>query len=289
MEQTPRQRSAKVFTHVVFSRDDLLQTGLSGRQITSAVRSGRLTRLRRDRYVRGDAGDDVMLAAQIGGRVTCLSLLRMLGIFVLEVERLHVHVPRNGSRFTGHRKGRARVHWGEASDSAFRHVTTLAEAISHSVRCQDARAALATLDSLMHHQLVTRDELTAIFRLLPARFGVLLRLVDPSAASGPETFMRLILRTLGVQYETQVWIPHVGYVDFVVEGWLIIECDSKEFHEGWEKQKEDRARDIAAARVGYVTVRPLASDILHATSDTQTAIGQMIEALRPRVGAPRRS
>jgi very-short-patch-repair endonuclease len=39
----------------------------------------------------------------------------------------------------------------------------------------------------------------------------------------------------------------VGRVDFLVEGWLIIECDSKAHHEGWDKQRRDRRRDLAAA------------------------------------------
>ena len=35
--------------------------------------------------------------------------------------------------------------------------------------------------------------------------------------------MRLMLRGLGCQIEVQVVIPGVGRVDFVVDGWLIVE------------------------------------------------------------------
>lgn len=121
-----------------------------------------------------------------------------------------------------------------------------------------------------------------LFTLLPARVQVLLSLVDASAESGPETYMRLILRTLGVSYETQVVIPGVGRVDFVVDGWLIIECDSKEFHEGWKKQLEDRARDIAAAGIGYTTIRPIASDILFDSSVVRQRIAAILDAFRSR-------
>lgn len=48
----------------------------------------------------------------------------------------------------------------------------------------------------------------------------------------------------------------------VVDGWLIVECDSKAHHEGWDAQKKDRRRDLRAAALGYTTVRPLAEDIL---------------------------
>ena len=74
----------------------------------------------------------------------------------------------------------------------------------------------------------------------------------------------MMLRGLGCRVELQVSIDGVGRVDFVVDGWLIIECDSREFHEGWEAQKRDRRRDIAAAALGYTTIRPIAEDILGA-------------------------
>ena len=75
--------------------------------------------------------------------------------------------------------------------------------------------------------------------------------------------MRLLLRGLGCHVDVQVAIRGVGRVDLVVDGWLIVECDSKAYHEGWEKQKEDRRRDLAAAARGYTTVRILAEDVLY--------------------------
>lgn len=289
MEPTPRQRAREVFAPTIFTRNDLHEIGLSGRRITTAVRSGRLIRLRRDRYARPGLPADVERAVRLGGRLGCVSLLKMLGVFVREADRVHVHVARNGSRLRGDPDGSCRVHWEYASESEFAHATTLTEAIRQSVRCQDARSALATLDSLVHHRLVTRAELESIFRDLPRRYQVLLHLVDPTAASGPETFVRVMLRTLGLLYETQVEIRGVGIVDFVVDGWLIIECDSKRFHEGWQKQKQDRHRDIAAARLGYVTVRPLAADILHRSESVQAAVKDIVEMLGGGVRPVRRS
>lgn len=130
-------------------------------------------------------------------------------------------------------------------------------------------------------------QLERIFTRLPARLHILLNLVDASAESGPETYMRLVLRTLGVSYQTQVVIDGVGRVDFVVEGWLIIECDSKEFHEGWDQQVEDRRRDIAAAGLGYTTIRPIASDILFDSNAVRERISDVLDAFRPRVSRGR--
>lgn len=75
--------------------------------------------------------------------------------------------------------------------------------------------------------------------------------------------MRLLLRGLGCTVDLQVSIPGVGRVDFVVDGWLIIECDSEAHHAGWAAHKRDRRRDLAAAALGYTTIRPIAEDILY--------------------------
>lgn len=280
MTQTPLELARQHFVPTVFTRDELRAAGYSSRQITDAVHDGRMLRLRRDRYALPGLRREVAHAARIGGRLTCLSLLQLLGVFVLKVDAVHVHLERNRSRFRGREAG-ARIHWSAPSACRLSHVTLLSEAIRHSVKCQDPRASLATLDSVLQHGLLTLGELEVIFRSLAPRYRVLLTLVDPAAGSGPETFMRVILRTLGLRFEAQVDIDGVGRVDFVVEGWLIIECDSKTFHEGWDKQVEDRNRDIAAARIGYVTVRPLATDLLYRPQEVQAALKDVVETLRP--------
>lgn len=285
MSMTPRQLHQVVFQTLVRTRAEMIELGWTPRRLTRAVRAGVLVRPRRDRYALADLDDSIIAAVRAGGALTCLSLLQLLRVFVLKTTSIHVRVAPNSSRHGERRKDGCALHWRvDEGDEPLLHVTSLSDAIRHSVRCQDARPALATLDSLVHHGLVTIDELTAIFATLPTRFRILLDLVDGTAASGPETYVRLMLRTLGLRYETQVWIEGVGYVDFVVEGWLIIECDSKEFHEGWAKQKQDRRRDLAAARLGFVTIRPLAADILTDGSTVQEDIRVVVAAFG-RAGA----
>ena len=73
-------------------------------------------------------------------------------------------------------------------------------------------------------------------------------------------------------------ISGVGRVDFVVDGFLIIECDSRQFHEGWEKQRADRRRDLAAAARGYFTLRVLAEDLLHPPEAVEEAVRGLLGA-----------
>lgn len=116
------------------------------------------------------------------------------------------------------------------------------------------------------------DELDELFAALPNRYRALRPLLDPRAESGTETLVRLILRALGLRFEVQVDIRGVGRVDFVVQGWLIIECDSRAHHSDWEAQRRDRRRDLAAAEAGYVTLRLLAEDILWNPARVRAAI-----------------
>lgn len=254
----------------VLRRTDLLQAGLHPKQITAAVRSGSLMRLRRDRYmVAAQAGID--RAVRIGGRVGCVSVLAGLGAFVFDGAKLHVHLERSMSRlrspddrnrpFLARDRQTVVLHWWPLTTECGRGVVSVADAVAQAVRCQDARSAVATIDSLLRLGIIAMDDLRDVFSSLPARYRVILSLADPSAEAGSETFMRLILRQAGLAYRTQVDIPDVGRVDFLVEGWLIIECDSKAHHEGWEKQRSDRRRDLAAAALGFTTIRPLAEDL----------------------------
>lgn len=288
--QTVRARLEDLSRVAFVRRADLLQRGISGRAITEAVRAGRLLRVRRGIYALPDTAEQLVAAVRVGGRISCLSLLQMIGVFVHLNACLHVDVPVDLSRSRCRRPDGARLHWSaDSKTSGDGHLASIEDAVRQSVRCQPPRAAIATLDSVIHHQLMTLDEVRSMVHGLPARFGVMVLFVDGSAESGPESYMKLILRSLGVSFETQVWIPGVGRVDFVIEGWLIIECDSRAFHEGWEQQARDRERDIAAAALGFVTIRPVAADILERPSDVRARILAVIEALAPRVAGSARS
>lgn len=182
-----------------------------------------------------------------------------MGVFVWDASDVHIAVPSTSSRL---RKGTAsvRVHWTHHRADGWSS-TDLVDALVLAVVCQPVRAAIATLDSALNRGLIGERELDEIFAALPRRLRALRRHLDPSAESGSESLMRLILKRLGCRVESQVEIPGVGRVDFVVDGWLIVECDSKAHHKKWRAQVKDRRRDQAAAALGYATYRPIAADI----------------------------
>lgn len=260
---------------------DLCAAGWSRRTIASEVASGRLIRLRGGAFCAPETPDDCVAAGRSRGRLTCVSELRRRGVFVLERTHVHIHVPETSSRLPAPR-GTRRIHRAELHRTP--HPRSLSvtpfDALLHAVLCQPPRAALATLDSALHHGLLRYDELDELFSELPRRFRSLRRLVDPRAESGSETLMRLILRSLGCAFDVQVKIVGVGRVDFLVDGWLIVECDSKAFHSRWEDQLKDRRRDQDAAARGYATYRPVAEDIMWHADVVRSAVAGLIRARR---------
>ena len=190
-----------------------------------------------------------------------MSLIASLGVFVRATHPLHAQFEPGTTRLP--ERAGVVAHWRRSSATRESLAADLIEALAQSCRCQHPRDAIATLESAWHLGLVDEAGLGAVFARLPQRYGALRGLLDPRSESGAETLMRLLLRGLGAEVEVQVQIAGVGRVDLVVDGWLIVECDSRAFHEGWEAQKRDRARDMAAAALGYTTVRPLAEDILY--------------------------
>ena len=114
---------------------------------------------------------------------------------------------------------------------------------------------IATIDSALHRRLLTARQLPELLAALPLRVRPRLADVDGRAMSGTESHMRLDLRRAGYLVELQVSIPGVGIVDMLVDRWHIVECDSREFHDGERHQENDRRRDGQAALLGYATSR----------------------------------
>ncbi|PZQ89928.1 MAG: hypothetical protein DI534_07285 [Leifsonia xyli] len=248
----------------------------------AAVDQGRLIRVRAGAFCPPDADPAVLAAARERGRLCCVSELRRLGVFVMEHAELHIHVVPTAARLSETRAARRhRRHLIREPDPDALCVEPI-DAVRDAVICQQPRAAIATIDSALHEGVLRLDELDELFSSLPRRFRRLRRLLDHRAESGPESLMRIILRSLGCRVEVQVQIEGVGRVDFLVDGWLIVECDSEAHHSSWRAQKRDRRRDLAAAERGYASFRPIAEDIMWHADQVRAAIQGLLATRRAR-------
>ena len=262
-------------------RRDLREEGVTDRDLARAVTAGTLLHPRRNAYLPMGVPVDTVDAVSIGGLLTCTSELRRAGVFVMERADLDVHLPEHASRVPGISRP-VRRHWGRLVRRPHPCATSVEplDAVACAVRCQSPRAAIASIDSALQRGYVHRDDLRELFGALAGRYTALLPLVDGRAESGPETLVRLILRALGLRYEVQVRITGVGRVDFLVDGWLIIECDSEEFHSSWRQQLKDRRRDLALAQRGYVTWRVTAAQIMYQPDEVAAGLRGLLASRR---------
>ncbi|MGB4780256.1 hypothetical protein [Microbacterium sp.] len=281
---TPHELAPSFLGARTWSTGQLRSRGIGKKRIRELIAAGRLTRVRTGRYVSSDVHARLVAAARLGGRLGCVSLLAAVGIFVREHEDLHIQIERGASRLPSRSPGIV-AHW-RVADGCSRDAlaTGITDALVEAVLCQAPRDAVATLDSAWHHGLVDENDIGEVFHRLPRRYQALRTLLDRRSEAGTETLMRLLLRALGHHVEVQVRIPGVGRVDLVVDGWLIVECDSREFHDDWSVRRKDVRRDLAAARLGYTTVRPLAEDILYAHDEMVNAMREILS--HPRIGVP---
>ncbi len=261
-----------------FRTRDLRGRGWRTRDLSTAVETGHLTRLRPGAYCAVDTPPDCVAAGRTRGRLACISELRRLGVFVLDHSTRHIHIEPEAARLRA--SAPTRIHRDKLIRTPHPRalsVETL-DALRQSVLCQNPRAAIATLDSALHLGVIPHDDLDELFAALPRRHRRLRRLLDSRAESGAESLMRLILRTIGCRFDVQVSIDGVGRVDFLIDGWLIVECDSAAFHSSWEDQKRDRRRDQAAAARGFATYRPIAEDIMWHPDVVRAAVTGLLAA-----------
>ncbi len=259
----------------------LRAAGWTERGIRTAVAEGRLVRLRVGVYGAPGIPDACRAAAGAQGRVCCVTALRLLGVFVLDQGGTHVHIPRTASRLPP-LGGFARVHRRTLLRTPHPDALLVEpiDAVADAVMCQGPRSAIATIDSALHLGLLRIDELDELFAALPRRCRRVRTLLDPRAESGAESLVRLILRSIGCSFDCQVEIDGVGRVDFLVDGWLVIECDSRGFHADWDAQRRDRRRDLEAARRGLTTLRVIAEDVFWHPDAVREAIAGVLRTRR---------
>jgi very-short-patch-repair endonuclease len=237
----------------------LVDKGVTDGRLRASVRSGELVR-KGSVYAFPDAASDVVVAAELGGRLTCSSAASRLGLDTLNPpEKAHVAVARNNSRThagailhrTGHGPG-----W----------LVPVPEALVHALGCLPLVDALVVVDSGLRKKCVGISDLRKrIIGPDSVRRRGLLDLADAKAGSVIETVARLAIRSAGLSVQSQVYIPDVGKVDLLIDGWLVIEIDGYAHHSDRDQFRNDRRRANLLAEKGFVLLRFSYEDVVHRT------------------------
>lgn len=102
-------------------------------------------------------------------------------------------------------------------------------------------------------------------------------MLDSRSESGLESICRLLLSRQPTSLRSQVAIRGVGRVDFVLGDRIIVEADGRAWHDGDEPFYTDRSRLLAAARRGYVTIRPTAQQLLYEEEWFDLVVSAMVD------------
>jgi very-short-patch-repair endonuclease len=249
----------------IATRSQLLRAGALPLDLTDAVRSGALIRVRRGYYARADAPAKLVQAVRVGGRLGCVSAAESLGVWVLDHPFAHIQMRHEASRLRSPRNrfrplsdetiDGCELHWWPVSGAGSVHTVACVDALAHIIRCQSPTLAIAALDSALYQRLIDPGGLDLVFDTVPAKHAGLRARLEPRCMSGIELIFRLALTAAGIPFEVQAEFAGVGRVDFLVDGCVVVETDGKLGHADEVSKARDYARDAALEALGYTVVR----------------------------------
>jgi len=253
---------------------ELTSAGLRAAEIDDALRAGVLIRIRRGWYASTLAPEQAVRALRAGGAVGCITGAAMHGCWAAADPRLHVAVLNKARTIKDPDSGqdssvdslRSRVvfHWTAAvrlEDS--RGILRLVECLAQVISCQDPEIAFAIVESALARGLLSRAQRADLWQIVPRSKRHILSAARSNAGSGNESIFRYRMMLRGVEMQSQVYVPGVGIVDFVIGDRLLVEIDSELYHGGRASRLRDIERDAVAATLGGIALRFDQSQIMN--------------------------
>jgi very-short-patch-repair endonuclease len=240
---------------------DVLARGASEAGIRRAIRHGDVVRVERGLLAVAGADPELVAAGRSRGLITCVSAAPRFALWQLR-PAVQPHYWHSNGRATA----RCISHRHALTQPAVHGtLAALPDVLLHALLC------LPPLDALVMVECAyNRGDIEPSFlrrHLAGNRCGkardVLAR-VERGADSLLETLARVLFRDAGIATETQVWLDGIGRVDFLLEGFLIVELDGIAFHLEPRQFKKDRRRDNSATARGLPVLRFFYDDVVHA-------------------------
>lgn len=254
----------------VATRRELIDHGFTGRQLTFSVAAGLLIRPRRGWYASPEADPALVQAVRVGGRLGCVSAAEQYGWAVARRGDIHVSLPENASRLRHPDDRSCRpgadalhdipglvLHWHSPLESEDRPrlLTSPYETVLQIAACQRPDFAVAAFDSFVHLDPRGAAHLEDWLQDVPRRFLDALPRREAGCHSFLETIGRIRLERDGLRGVHQAVIDGVGRVDLLLDGWLVVEWDGREFHDTTDAHEADRWRDTMLTVRGYRVLR----------------------------------
>jgi very-short-patch-repair endonuclease len=227
----------------------LLAAGFSRTEIS---RLGTVARQpRRGVFVLPQCRPEFEAAIRHNARASCASGAGHYGLWLREAPAQH-HLACNhgrGGGFIRHRTVRFDGH-------PTLPLAAIEDVVLHAMTCLAPPASTAIATSAMRLHGVPLELLKA--QLTADRSGQALKALhqlDLRAESIVEVDAQHLFRANGVGYDAQVYLPGIGRVDFLIEGFLIVEVDGFAFHSSRESLRRDLGRNNASTLGGFAILR----------------------------------
>lgn len=230
----------------------LRAAGYTNHEIRLAVHAGQLERIRRSWLVSDRCSPARRAAAQVSGRVTCVTAASELRLWSVADTRIHLAVPSTSSRINAPNRV---VHWasGPAPVARFAVDDPILNVLYHVARCLEPAEAAAIWESALRKALVSLPQLRRTAWHSTA-VSTVLEMAGSFSDSGVETTFLRICRTCGVEVRQQVLID--GHpVDALIGERLVVQLDGFEFHSAAKDRRRDLRQDARLALLGYTVLR----------------------------------
>lgn len=226
--------------------------GFSRHAVDTGLARGRMQRVRRS-WISLQPGDDELLAAvAAGGRLTCVSAGRRLGLWAPAHDVHHLAVPAGAGKTRG---TDIRVHWSRGPAPVHRRQTVdpLINVLHHVARCQEPSVALAIWESALNRRLIGAEVLERV-AWQGARARRLAGVASSLSDSGLETEFLLLMRSIGVVVQQQMRLDG-RRVDALIGQKLVVQLDGFAHHSDPASRRRDIEADARLRLRGYTVLR----------------------------------
>lgn len=261
---------------------DIYAAGFSRHAVSKEIDGRRMLRIRRSWIALRDCEPELQAAVRVGGRLTCVSAARRLGLWVPPDDTaVHVSVRPESGR---HDRKSLVLHWGRGPAPTPKHATVepLINTLNHVARCLAPFLALTIWESALNTSLISLDELRSV-GWRGSRACGLAELAGTLADSGLETQFITLMRAIGVPVRQQVWID--GHpVDALIGDRLVVQLDGFAHHGDAASRRRDIEADARLRLRGYIVIRfdyfQLFFEPAYVQETIRTAIAQRLHLAR---------
>lgn len=256
---------------------ELRAQGHTVASIRRAIQVGRLERVIKGWYATPGTDRDAIRAMRLGGRLGCISALRVTGAWCPPDQGMHLELPSyaSGRRLTARGLPDGAVaHWhgkDEATGSAF-PVMPVEVAVERMLLCQAPHHSIAVLDSLLFRRCITENRLRTVIAAGPQRMQFLADHLEPRSEEGIESIVRFRLAMSGIPAKVQVSLRTRDRLDLLIDDWLVLELDGRATHAQQKAFTADRVRTARLIRDSRMVLQFAYASILYQWDFVETTV-----------------